>query len=71
MIHIDNPFHYVTNYQLVITCGMYPILFPGIPIFRSPGIPPKTETNPLSIFFKPTIVDNTVVFPHPLAPNKQ
>ena len=49
---------------------MYPTLLPGIPKEDSPGMPPNTEIVPSSSFFNPTILDKTVVFPHPLAPNK-
>ena len=49
---------------------MYPMRFPGIPNFRSPGIPPNTSTMPWFSDFKPTMVDKTVVFPQPLAPRR-
>ena len=54
----------------LFTCGIYPTRFPGMPNFRSPGIPPKTETMPWLRVFNPTIVDKTVVFPQPLAPKR-
>lgn len=46
---------------IVITCGMYPIVFPGIPDSFDPGLAPYTQISPESNFFKPTIEDKIVV----------
>lgn len=49
---------------------MYPILGPGTPDPRDPGLPPNTHISPEFNLRRPTIHDNSVVLPQPEAPRR-
>lgn len=56
--------------MFTLTCGMYPILDPGIPHPFVPGTTFRTLSSPEFSFRSPPIHARTVVLPQPLAPNK-
>lgn len=49
---------------------MYPNRGPGTPDSFDPGLPPSTQISPELRRLRPTMQDNNVVFPQPLAPSK-
>lgn len=48
---------------------MYPIRGPGTPDPLEPGVPPNTQISPEFKRLRPTMHDNSVVFPQPDAPS--
>lgn len=56
--------------QCLVTCGIYPTLGPGTPLPFSPGMPPSTQTVPLSSRRLPTMQESKVVLPQPDGPRR-
>lgn len=56
--------------SIILTCGMYPTLRPGIPLCFVPGLAPNTVMLPESHALRPTTHESVVVLPQPLLPSK-